>query len=111
MLWHVIEIAVGVLFIADIVYLYYSTRNKKMTRKPTIRRKAIPKAVRRYLLEKSGSACANCGNVCCSPHIDHKLPIALGGGDEIDNLQVLCASCNLHKGAKREIQRVQMPIG
>lgn len=110
MVWHIIEIVVIVLFSADLVFLYYSSKNKKIQRKPVVRRKAIPKAVRRYLLDMSGSQCANCGNTCCSPHIDHKLPVALGGSDDIDNLQVLCASCNLHKGAKREIQPVSSEI-
>lgn len=31
-------------------------------------------------------------------HIDHIHPQALGGGDEIENLQLLCANCNLRKG-------------
>jgi 5-methylcytosine-specific restriction endonuclease McrA len=111
MLWHILEVGLIVLFSADLVYLYYSnTRNKKVQRKPTIRRKAIPKKIRRYLLDQSGSQCSHCGNVCCSPHIDHKLPVALGGTDDIDNLQVLCASCNLHKGAKREVQSTPLTV-
>lgn len=32
--------------------------------------------------------------------IDHIHPRALGGGDEEDNLQVLCTSCNTSKGAR-----------
>jgi len=79
-----------------------------MQKKPVTRRRTIAKAVRRYLLDKAGSKCAHCGFTCCSPHIDHILPVALGGSDEIENLQVLCASCNLHKGAKREIQPVSV---
>lgn len=33
-------------------------------------------------------------------HLDHILPISLGGGNEEANLQCICASCNLKKGAK-----------
>lgn len=32
--------------------------------------------------------------------IDHITPVAGGGGDDLDNLQTLCRSCNCRKGAK-----------
>lgn len=35
-------------------------------------------------------------------HVDHITPRALGGTDAPDNLQALCHSCNLVKGAKTE---------
>jgi hypothetical protein len=31
------------------------------------------------------------------PHVDHIVPIALGGGDALGNLQLLCALCNQGK--------------
>ena len=33
-------------------------------------------------------------------HLDHIMPLALGGKHEDSNLQLLCARCNLSKGAK-----------
>ena len=33
-------------------------------------------------------------------HVDHIMPLARGGPNTLDNLQLLCARCNLAKGAK-----------
>jgi hypothetical protein len=33
------------------------------------------------------------------PHIDHVIPRCRGGSDDIDNLVLACAWCNLRKGA------------
>jgi 5-methylcytosine-specific restriction endonuclease McrA len=33
-------------------------------------------------------------------HRDHRMPIALGGSSDIANIQILCAACNLSKGAQ-----------
>ena len=30
--------------------------------------------------------------------VDHRIPQAKGGGDDYDNLQMLCSGCNLRKG-------------
>jgi 5-methylcytosine-specific restriction endonuclease McrA len=40
---------------------------------------------------------------CCinhKYHVDHIMPLKLGGGNGIDNIQLLCPTCNLKKGAK-----------
>lgn len=44
-------------------------------------------------------SCANCGSTN-NPHIDHIVPLSRGGGNELDNLQILCMSCNFSKGTK-----------
>lgn len=37
-------------------------------------------------------------------HLDHIMPLARGGSDGRENLQYLCAPCNLSKGAKDPIE-------
>ena len=65
--------------------------------KPHTERKSLGKAIRKKLL--SSGACAKCGS-SQNLEIDHIIPIFLGGSSEIENLQVLCFSCNRTKGAK-----------
>jgi 5-methylcytosine-specific restriction endonuclease McrA len=45
-----------------------------------------------------GERCANCGAVETLV-LDHVIPIARSGFSELDNLQLLCATCNRIKGA------------
>ena len=52
------------------------------------------------LLVKQGSRCAACERVLVKYHVDHVMPLVLGGKNEKENIQILCPSCNLSKGAK-----------
>ena len=40
-------------------------------------------------------------------HLDHKTPLALGGTNTDDNMQLLRATCNMQKGAKHPIDFMQ----
>lgn len=61
------------------------------------------------LLEKQNYKCVNCR--CClkknKKHLDHIMPLALGGTNNIDNVQWLCAKCNLSKKSKDPIKWAQ----
>jgi len=47
-----------------------------------------------------GGACAACGCADMGAlHIDHVRARTNSGGNDLDNLQVLCGACNLAKGA------------
>lgn len=70
-------------------------------KKPGFTRANIDAKTRVLVLKSYGYKCAYCGR---SPeahgiilHIDHKIPVDLGGGSEFENLQPLCSECNLGK--------------
>ena len=53
------------------------------------------------MLEAQRGRCVECRtNIRSGYHLDHILPLARGGESTLSNLQLLCADCNLHKGAK-----------
>jgi 5-methylcytosine-specific restriction endonuclease McrA len=47
----------------------------------------------------SGMRCSVCGSTD-RPSKDHIISIAAGGSDGVDNLRLLCVSCNSRKGAR-----------
>lgn len=40
-------------------------------------------------------------------HVDHVLPICLGGTNDRGNLQLTCAACNISKGGKHPVEFAQ----
>lgn len=52
--------------------------------------------------------CVNCNvKLDKSYHVDHIMPIKLGGDNDKKNLQILCKTCNLKKNAKHPIDWAQ----
>lgn len=65
-------------------------------------RAALSKRVRFDVFKRDAFTCQYCG---AHPpqailHVDHINPVALGGGNDPDNLVTACAGCNLGKSAK-----------
>jgi 5-methylcytosine-specific restriction endonuclease McrA len=59
----------------------------------------------RAIFDKQQGLCANCETKLFKSgmqkfHVDHIMPLALGGSNWPCNLQCLCPACNLSKGAK-----------
>ena len=54
---------------------------------------------RERIFSRDGRVCQLCGTDEGEMHIDHIIPRKVGGGHDLDNLRVLCKSCNLRKGA------------
>lgn len=69
--------------------------------KPT-RRKSIPPGIRYEVLALANFRCQACGVAAKEARleIDHKIPVAQGGSNDLNNLEVLCRSCNRGKGAR-----------
>jgi len=60
-----------------------------------------------FVLQKGICACG-----CQQPlgrdyHLDHRMPLALGGTNTDDNVQLLTKLCNLQKGKKHPIDFMQ----
>lgn len=52
-----------------------------------------------FRLQRGKCACCRV-SIADGSHLDHRIPLALEGPNEDWNMQLLCAPCNLSKGAK-----------
>jgi len=77
------------------------TLEKLYKHRKNTRDRRIPKSLREYILKRDNYECKKCGSTL-DLHIDHIFPFSRGGGNEPENLQVLCRECNLTKSAKIE---------
>ncbi len=76
-------------------------------------REPIPRWAKPELFRISGGECAGCletfkqmGNL----DVDHIIPVADGGTNEFENLQLLCRSCNSRKGTKTMRELIEILI-
>lgn len=79
----------------------------------TAKPKAIPKR-RREVFDKSGGRCFYCGKVLTLDgcwHIEHQMPRALLGPDELPNLVAACAPCNHAKRDRTALEFIAQNTG
>lgn len=57
----------------------------------------VGRSQRRFILDRDGHCCVNCGETE-QLRIDHRISVVQGGTNHDDNLQTLCAICNAVKG-------------
>lgn len=59
----------------------------------------IPAEVRKYVFQRDKYQCQSCGKTTTETQltIDHIIPLARGGQNDISNLQTLCSRCNQKK--------------
>lgn len=70
---------------------------RQRTPREGYRKARVPHKVRKQVFERDAYRCKHCGthkDLC----IDHIYPEFLGGPSTYENLQVLCAPCNVKKG-------------
>ena len=62
----------------------------------------IPTEVRKYVFKRDSFQCQSCGKTDLETNlnIDHIIPLARGGSNDISNLQTLCQTCNQKKKRK-----------
>lgn len=72
-----------------------------MSKTPRIR---IPPEVRKYVFQRDRYQCQSCGKTTLVTKltIDHIIPLARGGQNDISNLHTLCFSCNQQKTDKTD---------
>jgi hypothetical protein len=63
------------------------------------RRDPIPEDVKLLVWTRDGGRCVICGSKE-ELHFDHIIPVAKGGGNLAENIQILCQPCNLRKSDK-----------
>ncbi len=62
----------------------------------------ISRSSRQAVRDRAGDCCEYCrlpasgGTIAF--HVDHIIPVKLGGSDDISNLCLACYKCNAHKG-------------
>jgi len=63
----------------------------------------IPPETRKYVFERNNYQCQSCHKIDLTAknlQVDHIIPLAQGGANDLSNLQTLCAKCNREKSAK-----------
>jgi hypothetical protein len=67
---------------------------------------AIPAELRREIIARAEDRCEYCGLSQVSQeavfHVDHIMPLSVGGATASNNLALACVSCSLRKGARQD---------
>jgi hypothetical protein len=77
-------------------------------------REVIPEWAKKALSARERGKCALCSADISAEleddtHIDHIVPLYLGGSNDLVNLQMLCKQCNLRKSKRQMKVRTSIP--
>ena len=92
------------LWLADLLILVMLLiRSDERRIRPT-KRASWPKGLKQSLMKRQDNTCAYCGyrRIARSMDVDHIVPIARGGSNDMINLQVICSPCNQRKGVQTD---------
>lgn len=71
----------------------------------------IPASLRRFVTQRADNRCEYCGisqlGQVATFHVDHIIPVVVGGKTSTENLALACVSCSLRKGARQSIEDSQ----
>lgn len=70
-------------------------------------RKGISPKLRVTVFDRDDYKCQICGRTIddgIELQVDHKIPVAHGGTNDLDNLHTLCSECNIGKGARLDLK-------
>jgi len=71
-----------------------------------MKRKAIPVAVKRAVLARSGGMCEADGCKNVGKEFEHRVPVALNGKNTEENLWLSCRECHRQKTSEEDIPRI-----
>lgn len=62
----------------------------------------IPPSGRKYVYERDNFQCQSCGKKATETqlNVDHIIPLAKGGSNDLSNLQTLCYQCKKAKSSR-----------
>lgn len=76
-----------------VLFFKYVSDDIKVDEKVVVRRKNVNENLRNLVLQKCNNKCISCKSIK-DLQVDHITPFSLGGETSLDNLQILCRSCN-----------------
>jgi hypothetical protein len=82
---------------------------QEIEKKPAKPKSGSKAAAEREVWERDGRCCTNCGSDF-AVEIDHKIPKSMGGEDTLENLRLLCRSCNQRSAIEQLGQRKMDPF-
>lgn len=70
-------------------------------------RAAIGRDAKAAVAARHGLRCVYCGSIQGPFHNDHLFPVSRGGSNDVSNLVIACASCNLSKSDRTLLEWVE----